>query len=371
VDADIRNRILQEAMRIGDELIAQAERTDGCLTWRSLDPSGDGNRRMAAELYSGVAGIVLFFVELFKQAGDEKYLRAARQGRQWLMTYCEGRRSHELGFFWGRSGVVYACCSSPSRFFGESGGVPVTGGSPELVDRICGRLDAFPGPIPNRNDLISGAAGSLLGLLLMLEATQDRRLLQQMQTLVLFLIAQARFGPQGLYWDRSVHNIHGLCGLAHGASGIGAVFLELGSYLGNKAFFWLAEQAFSYEAGYFDEKTGNWPDFRKGFFTEESMQEAQQRLRRGDLDWFRTAGSMNAWCNGAAGIGLTRLRAFELLGTPRYRDEARAAIEKTVETELLGEQRFAMAAVAMASCSFRRFRPSARRNILHLRWRWH
>jgi hypothetical protein len=38
---------------------------------------------------------------------------------------------------------------------------------------------------------------------------------------------------------------------------------------------------------------------------------------------------MNAWCHGAAGIGLTRLRAYELLGNLTYRAEAEQAVEAT------------------------------------------
>ncbi|MGH7599051.1 MAG: lanthionine synthetase LanC family protein [bacterium] len=42
---------------------------------------------------------------------------------------------------------------------------------------------------------------------------------------------------------------------------------------------------------------------------------------------------MNAWCHGAPGIGLSRLRAFELLKKEEYADAARVAIQTTLEAE--------------------------------------
>jgi lantibiotic modifying enzyme len=38
---------------------------------------------------------------------------------------------------------------------------------------------------------------------------------------------------------------------------------------------------------------------------------------------------MIAWCHGAPGIGLSRLRAFQLTGDERYRNEAEAALRTT------------------------------------------
>ena len=54
-------------------------------------------------------------------------------------------------------------------------------------------------------------------------------------------------------------------------------------------------RGFRYEAACFDPGVGNWPDFRTG--------------RSEDGRAF-----MTAWCHGAAGIGLTRLRALQLMG---------------------------------------------------------
>jgi lantibiotic modifying enzyme len=70
--------------------------------------------------------------------------------------------------------------------------------------------------------------------------------------------------------------------------------------------------AFQYERTLFDSHSGNWPDFR-------------EQPSRGGL----AKNYCVFWCHGAPGIGLSRLRAYSLLGEPILRDEALAAIRTT------------------------------------------
>lgn len=85
-----------------------------------------------------------------------------------------------------------------------------------------------------------------------------------------------------------------LTGLTHGASGMGLALIEAGRALDDDELVNAGARAFGYETGVFDETVGNWPDFR--------------RMTTGSVPTF-----MTAWCHGAPGIGLARLRALELL----------------------------------------------------------
>ena len=92
-------------------------------------------------------------------------------------------------------------------------------------------------------------------------------------------------------------------GLRAWASGIGLALLELA----------VATGAFApapRRRSETDQESGHWPDLRREI---------------GD----RTAPV--AWCHGAAGIGLTRLRLWELTGEEMYRDQARLAVSLTIE----------------------------------------
>jgi hypothetical protein len=127
------------------------------------------------------------------------------------------------------------------------------------------------------------------------------------------LVERALPARVGFYWDRSPLHVRGLCGLSHGAAGVGWVFAELARYTGNDAFAFLAGEAFAYERDHFDGQNGNWRDNRSRYGRPDDTQRLCAAYRRGDLAAFYRSGDMNAWCHGAAGIGLARLGVLELV----------------------------------------------------------
>ncbi len=67
---------------------------------------------------------------------------------------------------------------------------------------------------------------------------------------------------------------------------------------------------FRYEQKWFSPEKGNWPDLRS--------HESEKELIYGDM-----------WCHGAAGIALSRIRAYKLTGLQVFYDEAVAALNTT------------------------------------------
>jgi hypothetical protein len=82
------------------------------------------------------------------------------------------------------------------------------------------------------------------------------------------------------------------------------------------------------------ESRQNWPDFRKGVHEPGDYEKHKAAYLAGDIAFFTEDKEMNAWCHGAPGIGLSRLRAFELLQKPVYKHEAIAAIKKTRQSDV-------------------------------------
>src|SRR5699024_2674310 len=95
-----------------------------------------------------------------------------------------------------------------------------------------------------KNDLITGVSGTLLGLLHLYNVSEKDWVLDKIAIFVNYLIKQMKHAEDGIYWDINYRHAKPLCGFAHGTSGIGYVFLELGYYFENKAFYNIAEQAF-------------------------------------------------------------------------------------------------------------------------------
>jgi lantibiotic modifying enzyme len=108
-----------------------------------------------------------------------------------------------------------------------------------------------------------------------------------------------------------------LTGFSHGTAGIGWALLELFEATHELRFREAAEEAFRYERTHYSVEHENWPDFR---------------------DYLRPPGSAAvpnfaaAWCHGAPGIALSRIRAWRLTGSAAARQEAEAAIRTTRRT---------------------------------------
>ncbi|MGE5342681.1 MAG: lanthionine synthetase LanC family protein [Candidatus Omnitrophota bacterium] len=326
-----QEQLIMEARRIGDKLLSDAKTDTMGMYWETLNM--DLNRvtsfHVTESIYGGVSGIVLFFLELFKQSQEQRYLDAAREGTQWLDHYCQKNSPQFCSFITGRMGVPYVMIRMHEAR-------TLTGQDQWLakaldIARACRDFLIAPAGV---DDLIGGTSGTLLSLLHLHAASDEAWLLEIIDGLIGQLVRRANHGPKGLYWDRSENAISGLCGFSHGASGLGFTFLELGHYFQNEAFYRVAEQAFLYERGYYSEEMKNWPDLRKGMFTDEDKKRFEKAYHEENREFFTSKANMNAWCHGAAGIGLSRLRAFQLLNKEIYEKEARMAAETTIATDI-------------------------------------
>lgn len=323
-----KEKVLAETRRIGDELIARAHRHRKGIYWKtmSLDPDRQVHWLESPTIYSGASGISLFFLEFFRQTREQRYLDAAVEAMRWAVWYCRENPTDYYAFYTGRMGVSFALLRL-YRLTGEAGYLEQA----MEIARSSTDFLAISNPI---DDLIGGTSGTLLGLLHLHAVVRKDWLLEIIDRFIKHLLDSAHMGPSGVYWDRSSMNIGGLCGFSHGAAGVGFVFLELGRYFRNEAFYRLAARAFDYEMNYFDEEKNNWRDLRKGIFSHDDQELHEKAFLEGDLDFFTTTGDMNAWCHGAAGVGLSRLRAYELWEQPVYADLVRRAIEKTRTTDI-------------------------------------
>lgn len=318
---------LAEAQRIGDELLSSAEVDSHGAFWQTMDFDSSDKLiwKKSADIYQGCSGIVLFLFELFEQTGISAYLDTGLKCVDWLV-YNYPQHQHNVSFFTGAIGVAYVI-SKAYEITGES---QYAEQSLEVVQASSDQLFST-----SEADILSGVAGSLLGLIHIHAIIRNDKLLALIDSGIRSLINLAYPGPKGLYWERNENKIKGLCGFSHGSAGIGFVFLELGRYFQNETFFWIAEQAFAYESCFFNPKTNNWPDFRKVItYNQTYFTEGLVSYMDKDTLFFTEPRDVNAWCHGAAGVGLSRLRAFALLNKASYQHEVESALKKVEETTI-------------------------------------
>jgi lantibiotic biosynthesis protein len=295
--AAMSSEFLEAAAALGRRVAAEAIWHGSRCSWVgvSMDAKTAWQpeyRALGGFVYDGTAGIGLFLAELAAATGDATFRRTATGA----IRHALGRAPatpHE-GFHAGSLGIAWAAARAGSLLEEDELAVP------PVVRPLAG--DEF--------DVIGGVAGSILARLALDEPSSIGDAGER-------LLDAATVTPHGWSWPSpGRRGRRHLCGLSHGAGGIGWALLELFAATRDERFRVAAEGAFAYERSWLHAESGTWPDLRVG----------GARRGAGRAGPAPTAGS---WCHGEAGIALIRLRAMELLGGTAYAREAQLALETT------------------------------------------
>jgi hypothetical protein len=241
--------------------------------------------------YAGSAGIAFFLAQLHARTGNPEFRRSAIGAianaiRQ--LDHARGAREIvPLSIFGGHIGVAYAArmmeaCTGPSDV-----------GS--AVDSILDRVARAIGE-PHLLELVWGSSGAIPALIALGRSSEMRYCLELAIDLGEELCRTAIRQGSTCSWDAEAASGPGisstlLTGLSHGAAGIGLALFELYAATGRPHFLETARGAFAYEDTFFEAGEGNWRDLRQSPFLSPFAR---------------------AWCHGAPGIALARLRAAAL-----------------------------------------------------------
>lgn len=319
--ASIGRRIASQALWDGDVctwMVTVADRTQaGPVT--AIHKPADGG------VYRGTAGTALFLTELHRLAPDPAVRRTAEGAVAHALAQPAVPRT-AIGFHGGRVGTAYAAARAGQVF-----------GRDDLLEAAAREL----APLAENTsaevalDVVAGAAGGI-PILLRLAEVLDREVCTRLAAgLGETIEARAHVEPHGWAWGDMMQGkwARHLCGLAHGAAGMGHALMELYHAQGDARWRYGAEQAFAYERQFFDPAEQNWLDLRHPAArdsAEDRHGELLERLRARDPGLAYQPRFMCAWCHGSAGIALTRLRAWEVTGRAVYRAEAEAGLANTV-----------------------------------------
>jgi hypothetical protein len=327
--------LMDAALAIGRGLVKGAQWTDDACTWHVMQPDRAdlGSRRAiptpaTGTVYEGTAGIALFLAELHVPTGDPDLARTALGAIRFALRSGAALPETSFGYHSGRVGIAYAAAR-----VGELLGRPeLYAQAEDLLRPLAGNESRDVGM-----DVIAGGGGGIPALLQLTRYVDAELALGIARGLGDHLMATATREPDGWSWSTMRNSaVRNLNGYAHGAAGIGHGLLELYAATGDGRYRYGAEQAFLYERGFFNAENNNWPDLRNTELGEYQYEGRLDELR----DLLRSGGGlepqhrryMSAWCHGAPGIGLSRLRAWQLLGDPLYRDEVLAACANTAAT---------------------------------------
>jgi type 2 lantibiotic biosynthesis protein LanM len=315
-----RARLIAAARAVADHLAETAIHAAQDVTWIGLEPRPGQTwdiTPLGMDLYGGIPGVALFLAYAGAVVGAERYTALARRALNAISRQVQVLRTElpEIGGFEGWGGLLYTLTHLGVLWDDPA----VLSQAGDIVDVLAGFVDQ-----DDEFGVVRGAAGAIGSLLAFQRCLASNPALKAASACGDHLIASAQSVPdlqvplgegdlpagRGLGWVIPRLGPRPLAGFAHGAAGIAWALLELAAVTGDERYRVAARHAIDYERSLYSPAAQNWPD-----------------LRQADPD---PPHFMAAWCHGAAGIGLARLRALPHLDDPKLGDEIHIALHTTL-----------------------------------------
>ncbi|WP_347069980.1 lanthionine synthetase LanC family protein [Flavobacterium sp. WV_118_3] len=296
---------LETAWDIACELIKSSIWQGDSCTWQGYSMEAVNGkyegilRTFGADIYSGTSGIALFLAALYSEKKDAVLLKTIEGCLSQMTSLMHTAPDH--GFYSGKPGIASALIKIGSQLERS-----------EIVAAGIKLLESIPTTSLQSYeiDVISGAAGTIPVLLDVYKTYPNPVLLDKAIALGDLLYHSAEKNKDVWSW-RTVPSQKNLTGFSHGSSGIALALLQLYEVTENPQFLEAATGGFNYERQSFDATQHNWPDFRDGVSTT-----------------YNTVCGL-AWCHGAPGIALSRLKANRIKPDSTFEQEMFVALTTT------------------------------------------
>ena len=277
-----------------DDAIFSDQKDD--VNWIGVFANGNDDdarwevRPLGTYLYEGISGIAVYFGALNKFYHN-RYKGICNAIKTEMFEYTDdmldknsGYNEESSGIFCGESSLVYAYQLLYS----------ITGEKEylEYAEKHY-RILHETWPYDRYYDIIYGNAGALLSVLNMFKLTDKAEYLLEARKIGEFLLDHQC--ENGGWKGATSTNI--LAGFSHGISGIAVSLIRLWKATGEDKYLNAALKGISYEDTLYDHNAHNWKDERV-FAGHKSSEDGNY---------------MTAWCHGAAGILLSRVKCYELL----------------------------------------------------------
>ena len=309
-----RSEFLEIAVRIGARICRDAIWSGNRCNWlgdsmEKLDGSWKvAHRALSPDFYGGTAGIAFFLARLHSFTGERLF-----------------RQTAEAAILQARSRIPYMAPSvKPSLYLGVTGiayTLAAMGFDNEArllvndLTHLCRNVELDEAGL----DVIGGIAGAIPALLSMGAMLSEHTFITLAVSYGEHLLLSARKSSLGWSWNTlhvpAERRTEDLTGFSHGAAGIAWALSELFEHCKDTRFREAAHAARRYEDSHFNRQYLNWPDFRYLY----------------DPDALNKDGPSYpiSWCHGAPGIGLDRLRAYEIFGIEGLKEQGETAIQTT------------------------------------------
>ncbi|WDF51204.1 type 2 lanthipeptide synthetase LanM family protein [Paenibacillus sp. KACC 21273] len=300
---------LAEAIRIGESLLEEAVwgKDNKDITWVSLGVNQYEQieyKPMELGLYDGLIGMCIFYAVLGNESKNEHFTHVARAClRSVLDEYSdEQQQKASSSAFLGYASIIYAINHLYSLWH-----------ETELLDQGCKIIDRLFKRVKHdfMYDFLGGSAGIISVILDFYYISKYPEALQLAKQYGDHLVEHAIELDKGIGWLQSNRPLgQPLGGLAHGNSGIAYSLFKLYHFSQNPTYLETAQQAILYDNSLFSNDQENWTDLRNIENTNQPLYPVY-------------------WCNGAVGVGLSRLYSLDYYTDTVLEQDLKRAIQKT------------------------------------------
>lgn len=308
----IHKNVQKYKERLMDYAVWNERKTE--VDWYTLELSSYGSgawniRPMNMYLYDGLAGIllILYALELYDRDAAVSHMRRALEQTFFQYTDTasvepEKLQTRSTGAYNGESSIVYAYMVL-YQLSGENIYLDYAKKHAHLLNRLIDEDKNY--------DMLSGNAGAAQVLLKMYTVLKDNQYLKMAVRAVDVLEKSAVRQEKGIGWPVE-KNMPAMAGMAHGNSGILMPVTAFWKITGDEKYEKFAEQIWQYEEYLYDSRINNWTDVRS---KEEKIDDI---------------GTV-AWCHGAGGILLSRLKCYDKLENELWRSRFEKDILRAAE----------------------------------------
>jgi lantibiotic modifying enzyme len=217
---------------------------DGTSTTWAIKPEVDS--MVDLNLYSGISGIILFYLELYHSTGDTRYLDEATAGANALLNeeVSAAIPSYLLGMYTGAAGKAYTL----EEVFQTTNNQDYLNKAFQWMKAIKDQLDGVEEDqrFGGYTDIIYGAAGIGLVSLHFLEHYQEQWLDELLVSCADFLIGAAQYSAGSVRWKLGSNVPYFMDNFSHGAAGNAYFLLKAYNHTGDDRYLEIAQKAADY-----------------------------------------------------------------------------------------------------------------------------
>ncbi|MGE5702742.1 MAG: type 2 lanthipeptide synthetase LanM family protein [Clostridia bacterium] len=303
-----KEKFLRAAERIGNHLAERAiwgDQQDD-VAWASLSMGIDGKWKFALtdhSLYKGTLGMTLFYAQLARQTGQEKFsvlAKAALQASESFLAYTSFFQ--DCSAFLGYPAYCYVYVHLGLLWQYQS----VLDKAIELLDKVEPLIER-----DQHHDWMLGTPGTLSICLKLYHVTKAEKALELAKRCGEHLLSTSEPGSVGIGWKIRTASSLAVSGFSHGLTGIALALAQLSSATGDPRYREAAMQALTLERTLYDPADRNW---QSGLTEKDSMSEKPIH-----------------WCSGSAGIALGRALLLNHVAAEELEADLHLALQTTLE----------------------------------------